>query len=404
MATNPYGLANPMTMLSRMVNPALGPLGFLMNLPELAQAGGDILEADARLVPPRSRLASGLRGASSAIRSIGGWPSAVPRAAMNAGGAAVDYLLEDPSAAPGAAPTAPAASTAPAAPSTGASPSSLPDFPYVPGPVLGPVTTPAPRPWMPIPDTYVGLNFPGTSPLPIPLRGPDVPVPPPEPAGYAAQMESKMRAVRLPSGRIVFTNTPEEYEGKGEGMSYLSAVRAKRDEIPQDAAASALTGILRAQVNQEKLRTAKARRQGRSEEITEADLGAYSTPGGTPEIRTQQALEDAARETALLEAKTGIEQARARLAIAGKSPFTQLALGQPDVVREIAFQFIFGPRMAEVQDKLSAEVARIQADGSLNPRQKQEQIDNAQAMAETELQNIQAQMAYGARQRPVFPY
>jgi len=194
----------------------------------------------------------------------------------------------------------------------------------------------------------------------------------------AATYRAPVRAVKLPSGKIQFTNRePEPGDDTIKGEIPYSAGIATKRLSSLTPTGSMLTGLMKMQAD-------AARR-------SLAPEGAVSMIPGTRSQQTQIALEDAMGATALAQA----ESARR---IASMSPMAQAVLASPSAVAAIGLQSFFGPKMAAIRNEADQKIAAIRANVK-DPKEQMRQIAIINNWADEALRPYTEYMASGARQR-----
>lgn len=217
-----------------------------------------------------------------------------------------------------------------------------------------------------------------------------------------------MRAIRLPDGRLIFTNRPEyggEQFSTEDAGRLLRQQELKRYRALPDPTSAAMSGLLRSS-----LRAAEAEeRRGlpapvgtRVEGIGEAGTepsttgGAASFVEGTTETQDRIKLDDALRALALLQANQEIEKAA--------MPAAQRAqVENKDVVLADWIRKQYAPQIQDVQNSLAKLAIKERLADQMPDRESQRAakiaIEQERAELEGRLQNIQGLMSLSAGQR-----
>jgi hypothetical protein len=318
-------------------------------------------------LPRGSRAARGLRGAAGLLESGLNLPSTLPSAVASGvgslGQSALEYALEDPERpsaprAPEPAPSAPAAPAGPAAPAQ----------------------TQAAAPAEPSLEEQYERD---------------------RAAREAASYRSPIRAVRLPNGRVVFTNleswektAPERLRPGSAEIPYGEAVGREREEAldpRRTPTGSALTGILRAQVRAAQQRAERERANQVEAAEPEEPSGAVSFVEGTPEIQDRLAIEGMARKIALAQAGQELERAL-------MPPAQAAALANPEILRTMWLMRFVAPQVQAIRQAAAQQVQEIERSVA-DPKERARQILAVQTEEENAVDALNAIMATGARQR-----
>ena len=221
------------------------------------------------------------------------------------------------------------------------------------------------------------------------------------PAYQAATYRPPMRAIRLPNGRMLFTNQ-EGYGGQemstAEGGKVVRAqdrVEASR-EMP---ARAAIKGMLQASIRDASLRETAPEAEsgdilprGRQVEGEAYDMRpGVSMIEGTPEIQRRIALEDAMGALSLAEANQRTEMAQLP---AG----ARLAAEDPEIRRMTWVIRNIQPKIDAIQQQASAEITQIKATIP-DQREQQKMIDEVEASAAERINPLISVISMASRQR-----
>jgi len=223
-------------------------------------------------------------------------------------------------------------------------------------------------------------------------------------ADQAAAYRSPIRAIRLPNGRMLFTNQ-EEYGGEmsaAEGGRVVRAqdrASARKNELP---ARAAITGMLQASIRDASMRDAQRRgetetvaalpfAQGEGRDPRPVEGRGLSMIEGTPEIQRQIALEDAMGALNLAEA-------RQRTELANLPAEARLVAEDPNIRLQRWALANIQPKITAIQQQAAAEIAQIKATIT-DPREQAKMIDEVEVAATSRIEPLNALMSMVSRQR-----
>lgn len=328
--------------------------------------------------PERSRLArvlgdvAGLAGhvadAPAPIgRFVRGLPGRAAGGVLSGLGAASAYALEDPN---------PTAVPSPAQPSVAPTAATVP-----------------PRQF-----GFSPLHYPGQAPT-YPGLGADTPAEPQYPGlgtktdePYQAPQTgaSRLRALRLPDGRVIFTNR-DEYGGE-EFTTKEGGQLVRAQQRQENPSREALTGMLRASMRATEREASEPPPEGRMVGGEAPETGAgFSAIEGTTQMRNQVGLEDAMGALALAR----IEQDTARALL---TPDALAATNDPNIRAMRWISKNIQPKIDAANAQAAAEKAHILATVP-DPKEQARQIDEVEADAAARIDALGVVASSGSRQR-----
>jgi hypothetical protein len=214
----------------------------------------------------------------------------------------------------------------------------------------------------------------------------------------AASDRSATRAVRLPNGRLLFTNIPSDLpfaEGGvnvpagSENISGEEGAREYRMNALRSSASlprAAITGLLQAQV------------RAAEREAAGGQPGGYSQTPGTPEIQNRLALENATGALSLLDVKRAQAETEQKTKLAEMDPLRMAAEMDPNL-RLIRFiQGTMVPQIREISQRAAALRAKAQREIT-DKESLRQQIENITAWEDSQIEPLNTAIASVSRQR-----